>query len=387
MVDSIRGMHSDIGIVVDDGIIIEVGKFSHVAKIAGKGEVREFDGIISPALINAHTHLELSSFRKDQFHHADFVDWVIKLVNARLSMMSVDAGPDCRRAKREAEERGTGYFVNVGNDFELNRSLGDNQLFAFEQIGINESSSEKIFTRSSEIVEATNPALTALAVHAPYSVSPSLMKSIKSFNDRRGSVTSIHLSETEDELEFVMSGKGRMTDLLNQRVGKWRFNPAGVSPVEYVDALGLLDNKTLCVHCVFTNDEDIDVMTKRGNAIAVCVRSNRELSGCVPPVEKFLKKGVKVLIGTDSRASAPDLDMFAEVASFYSEFRGVVTPEQVFRSATYDAAEFLGMTGAFGSISAGTIASLVYVPYGGNREDAFEYLATGAQGKTIKVKL
>lgn len=387
VVDSLRGINSDIGVVVDNGIIIDVGRFSDVVKNAGNRDVREFDGIICPALINAHTHLELSSFRKNQFHHSDFVDWVIKLVNARLSMMSADVGPDCRRAKREAEEGGTGFFVNVGNDFDLNRSLGDNQLFAFEQIGINESSSEKIFARSREIVFAESRVRTALAVHAPYSVSPSLMKSIKSYNNLRGCVTSIHLSETVDEVEFVMSGTGRMTDLLNQRVGKWQFNPSGMSPVEYVDSLGLLDNRTLCVHCVFTDEKDLDIMSKRGSAVSVCVRSNRELSGHVPALEKFLQKGVRVLIGTDSLASSPDLDMFSEIAAFYSEFHGVVTPEQVFRSATYDAAEFLGIANSFGSISAGTIAALVYAPFDGKGEEVLEYLATGAQGKIMKVHL
>ena len=376
-----------MGVVVDNGIIINVGRFSDVVKNAGNRDVHEFDGVICPALINAHTHLELSSFRSSQFQHSDFVEWVIKLVNARLSMMSVDVGPDCRRAKREAEEGGTGFFVNVGNDFDLNRSLGDNQLFAFEQIGINESSSGKIFARSSEVASAESQVRTALAVHSPYSVSPSLMKSIKSYNNLRGSVTSIHLSETSDELEFVMSGTGRMSDLLSQRVGKWQFNPAGMSPVEYVDSLGMLDNRTLCVHCVFTDERDLDIMSKRGSAVAVCVRSNRELSGHVPAVEKFFQNGLKVLIGTDSRASSPDLDMFSEIAAFYSEFHGVVTPEQVFRSATYDAAEFLGIANTFGSISAGTKAALVYAPFDGKGEDVLEYLATGAQGKTMKVHL
>ncbi len=387
VVDSLRGVNSDTGVVVDDGIIIDVGKFSDVSTNAGKEDVREFDGIICPALINAHTHLELSSFRNGQFRHSDFVDWVIKLVNARLSMLNVDVVPDCRKAKKEAEELGTGFFVNVGNDLALNRSLGDNQLFAFEQIGINESSSGKIFARSSEAVSAENRVRTALAVHAPYSVSPSLMKDIKSYNNLRGSVTSIHLSETSDELEFVMSGTGRMTDLLNQRVGKWQFNPAGMSPVEYVDSLGLLDNRTLCVHCVFTDERDMDIISRRGSAVAVCVRSNRELSGHVPPVGKFLQKGIRVVIGTDSRASSPDLDMFSEIAAYYSEFHSVVTPEQVFRSATYDAAQFLGVANAFGSISAGATAALVYVPFDGRGEEALEYLAAGAQGKTTKVNL
>ncbi len=384
--DSLHGISVDTGILIDDDVIVTVGRYDDIARDYGTLAVRDFDGILCPALINAHTHLELSALRKDQFHHSDFVDWVIKLVDTRMSMFSVDQRPECLSAKREAEEKGTCYFVNVGNDFELNRSLGDNQLFAFEQIGINDSSAAKIFDRSSELALRKDGTSTALAVHAPYSVSPRLMREIKLFNNRRGAVTSIHLAETADEVEFIKSGSGRMADLLNYRVGNWEFKAPGVSPVEYVDSLGLLDAKTLCVHCVHVDEKDIGIMKSRGSAVAVCLRSNLELSGIAPPVGKFLESGVRILIGTDSRASSPDIDMFAELAAFYTEFHGLMNPARVFGAATSDAAEFLGIEKQYGSITQGKRASIVYVPFDGKKEDAFEFLVTASNGKTTTVE-
>ena len=384
--DSLHGISVDTGIVTDGDVIVAVGSYDDIARDYSTLAVRDFDGILCPALINAHTHLELSAFRKDQFHHSDFVDWVIKLVDTRMSMISVDQRPECLRAKREAEEKGTCYFVNVGNDFELNTSLGNNQLFAFEQIGINDSSAARIFDRSSELASRRNGTPTALAVHAPYSVSPRLMKDIKSFNNRRGAVTSIHLAETADEVEFIRSGSGRIADLLTYRVGNWEFKASGVSPVEHVDSLGLLDDKTLCVHCVHVDDKDIGIMKSRGSAVAVCLRSNMELSGIAPPVGKFLKGGVRILIGTDSKASSPDIDMFAELAGFYAEFHGLMNPARVFGAATSDAAEFLGIEEQYGSIAQGKKASIVYVPFDGRKEDAFEFLVTASNAKMITVE-
>jgi aminodeoxyfutalosine deaminase len=384
--DSLHGISANTGILIDDGVIVTVGRYDDIARDYGTLAVRDFDGILCPALINAHTHLELSAFRRDQFHHSDFVDWVVKLVDMRMTMLSVDQRPECLRAKREAEEKGTCYFVNVGNDFDLNSSLGENQLFAFEQIGINDSSAAKIFDRSSELVSRRDGPTTALAVHAPYSVSPRLMKSIKSFNNARRAVTSIHLAETADEVEFIGSGSGRMADLLNYRVTSWEFKAPGISPVEYVDSLGLLDDKTLCVHCVQVDEKDIGIMKSRGSAVAVCIRSNLELSGAAPPVGKFLNSGLRILIGTDSRASSPDIDMFAELAAFYSEFHALMSPTRAFGAATSDAAEFLGIEERYGSIAPGKRASIVYVPFDGKKEDAFEFLVAASNGKTKTVE-
>lgn len=383
--DSLQGVDDDKAILVNEGMIVDVGKYKDITRYAGGVSVREYDGILCPALINAHTHLELSALRND-VSHADFVDWVIKLVDTRLSMMSVDLLPECSRAKREAESRGTSYFVNVGNDLELNCALGSNQFLAFEQIGINESSAEKVFGRASEMLSARDSVASALAIHAPYSVSPSLMTRIKSFNNGIGAVTSIHLSETADEVEFVMSGGGRMADLLDYRVGRWEFVPPGISPVRYVGSLGMLDERTLCVHCVFVDEEDIEILKESGSAAAVCVRSNIELSGQVPPVDRFVKHGVKILIGTDSRASSPDLDMFSELASFYSHYHDFLPPDRVLAAATSDAAGFLGIQNDYGSISPGKKALFAFTPFEGQGEEVFEYLVTDAHGSTRMVE-
>ncbi len=212
------------------------------------------------------------------------------------------------------------------------------------------------------------------------------MRKIKGFNSEHGSIMSIHLAETLDELEFVKSGTGRMAELLNHRVGNWEFKAPGVSPVKYVDSLGLLDDKTLCVHCVFADPEDINLIGDRGSAVAVCIRSNLELSETVPPVAEFIKSGVTILIGTDSRASSPDIDMFSEVAAFYSRFHDLMSPARVFQAATSDAAEFLGIEKDYGSIAPGKKARIVHVPFDGKEEDAFEYLVADSHGKTIMVE-
>ena len=372
---------TDAGIVTEGGFISDIGKYETV-KIRNVGaQTLDFDGIICPALINAHTHLELSPFKS--IAHKDFVDWVLHLVAERFSRQYEDLSTECAKAKYEAEKSGTSYFINVGNDFELNRQLGGNQNFQFEQIGINEKNAGGVFDRALSLVSGRSNFPISLAIHAPYSTSASLMKKVKTFNNERGTITSIHLAETEDEVEFVRSRTGRMADLLNSRVGegKWSFRATGKSPVEYVDSLGILDEKTLCVHCVFVDNRDLEILRRRKCGVVICARSNRNLTGRIPNVSKFLQNGIKILLGTDSRASSTDLDMFAEMSAFYREFHGSLDPSRVFQMATTGAAEFLGISDPYGQISVGKTSAAVYVPFKGRTADAFEFLVTDAKGK------
>ncbi len=376
-----------MGILVDNGSIVGVEKYSSIKNSSLDSTVREFDGIICPGMINAHTHLELSTFRSQDLQHKDFVDWVTRLVDLRtISIPDDKSYLKCAQAKRDAEGNGTAYFINVGNDFRLNNGLGNNQLFQFEQLGINESVADRVYEKALTIMEQSNFNAAGLGIHSPYSVSPRLMKKIKANNNERHLITSMHLSETSDEVEFIRSGSGRMKDLLDLRVGSWKFTPTGLSPVRYVESLGLLDEKTLCVHCVFVDRDDVRLLAERGSVAAVCVRSNRFLSGEVPPIKRLLHAGVRILIGTDSTASSPDIDMFAELAAFYHEFAEVVSPSDVMKFATADSAEFVGRGDQYGEVAAGKSASLVFVPFEGKREDALEFLVTAAAGKSEMIK-
>lgn len=382
VIESPDVVSDDTGIVVEDGTILDVGKYEKVAARNVDAFVHDVDGIICPGMINAHTHLELSMFRREQFVHRDFVDWVLQLVEARHSASPENLHAECTNAKHTAEEQGTAYFVNVGSSYDINSSLGRNQLFQFEQIGINDSDSDRIYEKALSFIDEQNEVATALAIHAPYSVSPALMRKTKAYNNEHGLVTSIHLAETQDEIEFTRSGRGRMVDLLNRRAPEWKFEVPNLSPVGYVDSLGILDSKTLCVHCVFLNDDDLHLLRNRGCAVAICVRSNRELSGEVPDLRALMRYGIRILLGTDSKASSPDLNLLSEAASFYKEFHDVVSPAEVFRMATSNAAGFLGISDRFGSIAAGKRAFLVHVPFNGKAEDVFEFVVTEACGRT-----
>ena len=112
-------------------------------------------------------------------------------------------------------------------------------------------------------------------------------------------------------------------------LGMRRSSVPGMRPVSYLAALGVLDARPLLVHAVHVTEEDVRAIADAGCAVAHCPRSNDRLSCGRMPLERYLAAGVRVYLGTDSRASSPSLDLRDEAAFARELHAGLVPPEQV----------------------------------------------------------
>jgi len=224
----------------------------------------------------------------------------------------------------------------------------------------------------------------ALAPHAPYSVSPELFHAIRSEIDGASDhVSTVHLGESVEELEFVRRGAGPWRDLLDE-IGTWNeaWEPHGGSPVEYLADLGFLDSRVLAVHGVQCTGDDLARLRSLGTTIVSCPRSNRHVGVGSPPLEAFYAMGVAVAFGTDSLASVDDLNVFGELA----EARRIaprVPASHLIESATLCGARALGFGKDFGSIEAGKRAALIAVSVPPAVEDVEEYLVGGIEPSAI----
>jgi cytosine/adenosine deaminase-related metal-dependent hydrolase len=196
-----------------------------------------------------------------------------------------------------------------------------------------------------------------LSPHAPYSVSPALFRLIRAQTERR----TVHLAENEAEVRLLASGDGPWRDLLQER-DRWdpSWFPPGVSPVRYLDGLGFLDDRTLAVHVVHVDAEDIAILQRRGTPVCLCPRSNARLSVGRAPARRLLDAGLTVALGTDSLASNEDLDMFAEMRALRGR-NPDLSPEEVVRAATLNGAIALGLEMALGSLAPGKSARFIGV--------------------------
>jgi len=149
----------------------------------------------------------------------------------------------------------------------------------------------------------------------------------------------------------------------------------GFGPVEYLDRLGLLSSRTLAVHCVQLVREDHSRLQSRRVTVVTCPRSNERLGGGKAPVLELLREGIPVALGTDSLASAPDLDLFGELAALCDLHPGLA-PAAALRMATFNGARGLGLDERLGSIEPGKLAGLVVLPMGAPDDDPFELVCS-----------
>jgi 5-methylthioadenosine/S-adenosylhomocysteine deaminase len=184
--------------------------------------------------------------------------------------------------------------------------------------------------------------------HSPYTCSTDTLVQAKRLCDEFGLIFQIHAAETRWEDEHIRSLHG-------------------VSPVAYLDRIGVLDERTLLIHCVCVDAPDIGVIAKRRAKISHNPESNMKLASGVAPVAEMLKAGVSVGLGTDGCASNNDLDLFqamdltAKLHKVTSLDPTVLPAESVIRMATLDGARALGLDREIGSIELGKQADLIII--------------------------
>lgn len=143
----------------------------------------------------------------------------------------------------------------------------------------------------------------------------------------------------------------------------------GITPAVYLEKLGLLDVPMIAAHCVWMDDNDIDIFAKHGVFIAHNPVSNLKLASGIAPIAKMLKAGCNVTLGTDGVASNNNLNLWEEIKLMPMLQKGtlldptVVTPAQTLAAATSVGAKALGYDD-LGLIKAGYLADIILVDAG-----------------------
>ena len=128
---------------------------------------------------------------------------------------------------------------------------------------------------------------------------------------------------------------------------------------------------------------DLERLALRGTTLVTCPRSNGHTGAGAPPLEEFYESGVRVAIGTDSLASAPDLNLFAELATIRA-LAPSVPAASLLDSATRQGSRALGFDADFGTIETGKLARLLAVTVPAGTDDVEEYLVSGIAPEQIR---
>lgn len=375
-------------------VAIEGGRIAAVGVESPADAVDLGRAAILPALVNVHTHLELSYLRGRVPAASRFTDWIRAVMAARrdhADPADAEIAGAARRAIDEARAAGTGLIGDVGNTLvtvPLLVEAGVQARVFYELLGFKVDDPEARVAEARAAIARAGAdgrrVRVSLAPHAPYSVSPGLFRAIRAELDRHPApVSSVHLGESAEELELLRSGSGPLRALLED-LGAWdpRWRPPGLSPVAYLSELGFLDGTVVAVHGVQFDGDDLTRLRALAATVAACPRSNQHVGVGAPPLEAFFAMDVAVAFGTDSLASAPDLNVFAELAEA-RRLAPRVRARQLIESATLTGAKALGFGGELGSIEPGKTASLIAVRVPEGVVDVEEYLVGGIEPAAV----
>jgi cytosine/adenosine deaminase-related metal-dependent hydrolase len=341
---------------------------------------------VVPGLVNAHTHLELSWMRGRVPPASDFLTWVGRLMSERPRVEragdpAVEA--PLLEAIRELRQSGTLAVGDISNSLVSVAPLVESgtpavvfhELFGF-RVTDGRAAVERALAAQAGLAGAA--VRIRLAPHAPFSVSRELFVAIG--DATRGLPaprTSVHLAESPEEVRLLHDGAGpwqrRLLELGAWRIG-WRA--PGCGPGDYVCELGLVDAGTLVVHGVQLTDAELGRLAAAGATLVTCPRSNRWVGVGDPPVARFLASGVALALGTDSLASAPDLNLFGELAAL-RRLAPEVPARRLLAVATDGGARALGLAGDIGTITPGKRAALIAVDIAAGTADPEEALLAG----------
>ncbi|MBU0482088.1 MAG: amidohydrolase [Proteobacteria bacterium] len=314
--------------------------------------------LVMPGLINAHNHCAMTLFR-GLADDLPLTDWLQNhIFPAEARFVSPEMVYWCSRlAAAEMIMSGTttvadGYFF----ESDAARAFSDAGLRSVAAQGVIDFPSpdapnplENItvaadYIRSWQGHDLITPAIFC---HSPYTCSATTIIKAKELARDTGCRLFIHVSETEAEV--IQSRKQH-----------------SASPVRFLADLDILDQDTVCVHCVWLNNNDIQLIAESGASIVTCPESNMKLGSGIAPVAKFIAAGIRVGLGTDGAASNNNLDLFAEIDSAAKLHKAVsheptVLPAaRVIDMATRDGANLLGLNDT-GILTAGMKGDLIIV--------------------------
>ena len=349
------------------------------------------EAAILPGLVNAHTHLELSHLAGAVAPADSFVSWVRAMLGVRFGApASVTAISEAvGRAIVQMEATGTAGVGDIGNTDVAVLPLATSSLSGVhfrEALGFKRDDAQRVAAeakRGAMLAQARLAELgctrliSSVAPHAPYSTSAPLIQSLAGGLPVSGvfdrdvparEVSSIHLGESPEEVEFLATGTGPFRSLLTD-LGAWddTWVPPGLAPLPYLQHLGALHARLLIVHGTQLTAPDLAAVAAAGATIVLCARSNRWVGAGSPPVREAFTAGGRVAIGTDSLASVEDLNLFAELA-FLRGIAADVPARWLLEAATRGGARALGRT-ALGVLAPGaTSRALVRMPPAGTAD-------------------
>lgn len=348
---------------------------------------RRIDGknkVLLPALVNTHTHLPMTLLRGYAENYS-LSDWLNKKVfpfEAKLTENDIYYGMLLAQAEmfRFGTVSTTEMYFRLGQLCRATAESGAkinvcNPILCFGSTDFENFSETKEYLEllQDKSVTADGRIIIDMGIHGEYTSNPVAVEKAADFAKEHGMRIQLHLSETKAEHEEC----------------KQRH---GITPAAYFEKHGAFDVPCTAAHCVWLDDEDMEILARKGVTVANNPISNLKLASGIANVKKMMEKGINVALGTDGVASNNNLNLFEELKLFAvlnkaaSGDPAFVTPAQALKAATLNGARSQGRDNC-GVIKLGAAADLTVIdtdkPYMHPCHDLMANLVYSAQGTDV----
>lgn len=329
---------------------------------------------LMPGLVNAHSHLELTTLR-GYLEGFAFRDWLATLTRVRRDVLTADDLLDASRLGIvEALSHGITTLADTTDSatpLAAMRELGVRGIGYVEVFGPDPAQCDGSKTRLRDRVGALRAAdsslvRTGVSPHAPYTVSARLFRAAADYARAEQLPMAIHIAESAAEVDFVVHGTGPFADGLRAR--GIAVAPQARSPIALLDACGVLEARPLLIHAIRVDDEDLSRVADAGATIVHCPVSNAKLGHAMAPLDRMLAHGIATGLGTDSVASNDRMHLLEEArqACLFHALRSgspdSLHPTKALELATIGGARALGLDGQVGTLEVGKQADLSAFP-------------------------
>ncbi len=273
---------------------------------------------VSPPVVNAHTHLDLSLMTYTPGAYVDFIAAVV--AHARSGGRGLAAAA---RGLAELAANGTTIVGDIVTDEGVMELLLSQTAVAgvayWEVFAPRREDADAVFAATVQrlsrfrALQRVGGMRVGLSPHSPHTVSAPLLQRLVAYARAEHIPLAIHVAESPAERELHERGSGRLAESLG--AAGFGFQATGGSPVRYLNELGVLDAAPTLVHGVQVDEDDVRLIARSGSVVVHCPRSNAALECGTFPWAMYARHGVAMAFGTDSRGSSPDLDVTAEVAA------------------------------------------------------------------------
>lgn len=332
------------------------------------------DVALLPGMVNAHTHLDLSD-RKKRLGKPGMAmsDWVRLVINERttpkkkLNAVANGATESIRHGVTTLGDIATYDPQDLATDECSPRALRFYEVIGFSQARAPSAHSglvKKLKRSKAEGQPRFDGApMEGVAPHAPYTVSPPLLRQLVGTAAEWQLPVTFHLAESKEELDFLMTGAGGFQEILEERSmwDPWAV-PRGSVPLDYLRILTRAP-KALVVHGNYLERKELAFLSRHRDSMSLvyCPRTHAYFDHDPYPLETALSLGVRVCLGTDSLASNPDLSVLNEMRIAAARHPRV-PGETILEMGTLASAHAMGLGHLVGALSPGRYADMTAVP-------------------------